>query len=171
MWDAERDGPRVGRVKEADPSPPANIWSQGQKYLTERHVSGLFMPADHLQQVCSLSGSVRWDDTLKWTTNARTPMLFPQLALTEVEVDTWIRGQVGTLGHLTFPFLIWQPLSSSFIPLFLSLCLRPALCDSPHVKTDLVAGRILPLCVPAALIAVLWWLSLPDSLGYIFTQH
>ncbi len=63
--------------------------------------------------------------------------------------------------------IIWQPLLPSFIPpLFLSSCLRPAVCDSPHVKTDLVAGRKLALCVCASsanssrVMAVAWLIGL-----------
>lgn len=96
--------------------------------------------------------------------------LLPQLAgCHRMEVDTWIWGQVGTHGHLTFlsldnleaPFVLFHP------PHFRSFRLCPAVGDSPHVKTDLVAGRILVLCVPAAVIAVVWWLSLTHWVTYL----
>lgn len=89
----------------------------------------------------------------------------------QVEVDTWVRGQVGTVRPLTFlcldhlPALL--PLLFSFTPLFFFLSVSARLCDSPHVKTDLVAGRIHGLCVPAALIAVLWRLSLTHWVTYL----
>lgn len=68
-------------------------------------------------------------------------------------------GQAGALEPLTFSSLdnlasclvVFRPL------LFLSVCLPVAfsVLGSPHVKTDLVAGRVCALCVPAVLIAVL----------------